>query len=61
MRATLTALGPVLATAVAVAQTTPSPTPETAGGLADYWWLIVVVLLAAAAIWYFTKGRGNRV
>jgi hypothetical protein len=65
MRATtLATLTSLLATSLALAQTTPqtpSPAPEATGGFADYWWLTVVVVLIAAAIWYFTRGRGPRV
>jgi hypothetical protein len=54
----------LLATGAALAQTTgqtPSPAPEGAGGIGDYWWLIIVAVLIAIAVWYFTQNRKPRV
>ena len=37
----------------------PANTPDTTGGIGDYWWLIVLVVLAVLAIWYFARNQNR--
>ena len=48
-----------LAQAAPPVEGAPANTPDTTGGIGDYWWLIVIVVLAVLAIWYFASNRSR--